>query len=68
MALAGTQAAKPNSDETYFWQQKDRDEQRYVTDYVIETLNDLEVKKLKGIGDKNTASRKTRPSCESYQF
>lgn len=56
MALAGTQAAKLHSDETYFWQQKDLDEQQYVSDYVIETLNNLKVKNLK------VSETKTQPA------
>jgi len=46
MALAGTQAAKLNPEEKYFWQSKEREEQQYVTDYIAGILVDLGVKKL----------------------
>ena len=46
MALAGTQAAKLNPEEKYFWQPKEREEQQYVTDYIAGILQDMGVKKL----------------------
>ncbi|MDY0076031.1 MAG: chorismate-binding protein [Bacteroidales bacterium] len=46
MALAGTQPAKLNPEEKYFWQSKEREEQQYVTDYIAGILLDLGVKKL----------------------
>ena len=46
MALAGTQPAKLNPEETYFWQSKEREEQQYVTDYIAGILRDSGVKKL----------------------
>lgn len=46
MALAGTQPAKADPEETYSWQQKERDEQQYVTKYITNILKDSGVKKL----------------------
>lgn len=46
MALAGTQPAKLNPEETYSWQTKEREEQQYVTDYIADILQDSGVKKL----------------------
>lgn len=45
MALAGTQPAKLNPEETYSWQTKEREEQQYVTDYIADILQDSGVKK-----------------------
>ncbi|MBZ0243612.1 MAG: chorismate-binding protein [Bacteroidales bacterium] len=45
MALAGTQAAKLTPGETYSWQTKEREEQRYVTDYIVGVLRDSGIEK-----------------------
>lgn len=53
MALAGTQPAKLQPEETYVWQQKERDEQQYVTDYIAGILQDSAIKKI-NISEKST--------------
>lgn len=45
MALAGTQPAKLNPEETYYWQTKEREEQQYVTDYIADILRDSGIEK-----------------------
>lgn len=53
MALAGTQPAKLHPEETYVWQQKEWDEQQYVTDYIAGILQDAGIENIE-ISEKST--------------